>query len=244
MSDKEWFSEWFDSPYYHLLYKNRDDKEAELFIDNLIALLHIKQGQKILDLPCGKGRHSVYFNKKGFNVTGLDLSPRNIEYASQFVNNSLHFFVHDMRVPYATAEFDYVVNLFTSFGYFEKEEEDLASMKTLAQALKPGGILTIDFMNTPEVLRDLKGQQLQPRDGIDFCIHRKLENGFVIKDILFEDKGHKYHFEEKVKAMTTANFMTLFDCAGLQLKHLFGNYKLEPYNEQTSDRMIFVLQKN
>jgi len=244
MPDKEWFSEWFDSPYYHLLYKNRDDKEAELFIDNLITLLHIKQGQKILDLPCGKGRHSVYFNKKGFNVTGLDLSPHNIQYASQFANNTLRFSVHDMRIPYATGEFDYVVNLFTSFGYFENEEENISSMKTLAQALKPGGILTIDFMNTPEVIKDLQGEQLQPRDGIDFCIHRKLENGFVIKDILFEDKGHKYHFEEKVKAMTKADFMALFERADLQLKQVFGNYRLEPYNEETSDRMIFILAKN
>ena len=244
MIEKEWFSEWFDSPYYHLLYKNRDDKEAELFIDNLIDLLHIKPGQKILDLPCGKGRHSVYFNKKGFDVTGLDLSPHNIQYASQFANSSLRFFVHDMRVAYSTDEFDYVVNLFTSFGYFDKQEENTASMKTLAQALKPGGILAIDFMNVTEVIKDLKPEELLQRDNITFCIHRRLENGFVIKDILFEDKGQKYHFEEKVKAFNKADFMAIFDCAGLQVKHLFGNYSLEPYNEDASDRMIFILAKN
>ena len=244
MDEKEWFSEWFDSPYYHLLYKNRDDKEAELFIDNLIALLHIQPGQKILDLPCGKGRHSVYFNKKGFEVTGLDLSPHNIEYASRFANDTLHFYVHDIRFPYVSEQFDYVANLFTSFGYFELEQENINSMKTLAEALKPGGILALDFMNTPEVIKDLRPEELIQRDFISFCIHRRLDKGFVIKDILFEDKGQKFHFEEKVKAITKDEFMNIFACAGLQVKYLFGNYKLESYNPETSDRMIFILVKN
>jgi len=244
MSEKEWFSEWFNSPYYHLLYKNRDNKEAELFIDNLITLLHIEPGKKILDLPCGKGRHAVYFNKKGFDVTGLDLSPHNIEYASQFSNSTLHFHVHDMRFPYVTKEFDCAVNLFTSFGYFENEEENLNSMKTLAQALKPKGILALDFMNTYEVIKDLKPEELLCRNNIDFCIHRSLKNGFVVKDILFKDNGHDYHFEEKVKAYTQKDFEALFNSVGLQVQYLFGNYKLDPYNPETSDRMIFIAIKN
>ena len=81
---KAWFESWFDSPYYHILYKDRDMKEAEEFIDHLMDRLHLPSGSKILDMGCGKGRHSVYLNRKGYNITGIDLSKENIAYCKQF----------------------------------------------------------------------------------------------------------------------------------------------------------------
>src|SRR5688500_2509825 len=117
--EQEWFSTWFDSPYYHILYNNRDEQEAEQFMDKLLAYLHPKPHEKVLDLACGKGRHSVYLNQKGFDVTGIDLSEQSIAYARQFENERLHFAVHDMREVYQPETFDFILNLFTSFGYFE-----------------------------------------------------------------------------------------------------------------------------
>ena len=82
---------WFNSSYYHILYKNRDYNEAEHFINNLIIKLNLKKNSKILDLACGSGRHSIYLNKKGMNVKGYDNSENNIKKAKKFENSSLSF---------------------------------------------------------------------------------------------------------------------------------------------------------
>ena len=95
-----WFINWFDSPYYHLLYKNRDEKEAQVFIDDLMQYLQIPQGSKLIDIACGKGRHAIYFNKKGMDVVGVDLSSNSISYAKEHENSTLQFEVHDMREVY------------------------------------------------------------------------------------------------------------------------------------------------
>ena len=117
--DSNWFETWFDSPYYHILYQNRNEKEASIFIDGLIQYLQPKTNQRFLDLACGKGRHALQISEKGFATMGVDLSANSIEFAQQFESKLLHFAVHDMREVIPAAEFDYILNLFTSFGYFE-----------------------------------------------------------------------------------------------------------------------------
>lgn len=113
---KEWFGQWFDSPYYHVLYQHRDHDEAEAFMDHLNDYFAFTAEDEVMDLACGKGRHSIYLNSKGLKVTGVDLSPQNIEAASAHTNERLHFHVHDMRKVFRQEAFDYVLNLFTSFG--------------------------------------------------------------------------------------------------------------------------------
>ena len=132
---KDWFTSWFDTPYYHILYKERGFDEAHNFMENLTSYLNIPEEAKILDLACGKGRYSVYLNSIGYDVTGLDLSPHSIEHAKQFENETLHFDVHDMSQPYSQ-QFDAVFNLFTSFGYFENEEDNLNTIKAIKANLK------------------------------------------------------------------------------------------------------------
>ena len=92
-----WFENWFDSPYYHILYKDRDYKEAEIFISNLINFLKPPKESKLLDLACGAGRHSIFINKMGYDVTGVDLSKNSIDTALAHKNDSLQFDTHDMR---------------------------------------------------------------------------------------------------------------------------------------------------
>ena len=115
-----WYASWFNTPYYHLLYKDRDHREAALFMNSLTSFLNLKKNDSILDLACGRGRHSKYLYKRGFKVTEVDLSQESIAYAKQYEKNGLHFEVHDMCLSYPK-KFDAVFNLFTSFGYFEKE---------------------------------------------------------------------------------------------------------------------------
>lgn len=240
---KQWFEEWFDSPYYHILYKNRDMIEAHLFVDRLSDSLHIQPGQKVLDIPCGLGRHSVFLNEKGYDVTGADLSVHSIGMARKYSNPWLRFLVHDMREPVAEETFDYVMNLFTSFGYFEDDAEDQKVIDAFVKALKPGGRLVVDFMNTTEILNNLVPEEQKQEQGIDFCIHRNLQNRILVKDIKFSDNGKNYHFQEKVKTLTEKDFRKFFEKAGLEIESVFGDYNLNPYQSETSERMIFILKK-
>lgn len=240
----EWFGEWFDSPYYHILYKHRDHEEASEFIDNLIEYFHISKDHKLLDLACGKGRHSIYLNQKGFNVVGVDLSAQNIEHAKQFENDRLHFFIQDMRHDFAENEFDFVLNMFTSFGYFDSDEENAQAIKVAADALKPGGKLLIDFLNPYKVIHNLVPCEEKQIEGITFQITKRLsEDGYILKDIKFEDNGRQHHYQEKVKAIRRVEFLSYFKKAGLQLIEIFGDYHFNAYDPEDSHRMIFVVKK-
>lgn len=240
---KEWFGEWFDSPYYHILYKNRDFAEARRFIDHLTNYLQPPAGSKVMDLACGKGRHSIYLNEKGLNVTGLDLSAENIKAASEYSNATLRFFEHDMREIFAEKEFDYIFNLFTSFGYFDTPEEHLRAIQAVATALRPGGTFLIDFLNPYRVIHHLIPAETKRLDGIDFHINKNYVDGYILKDIEFRDGGKDYHFREKVKAIGYREFMSWFDAAGLELITCFGDYQLNAYERNSSDRMIFLTRK-
>lgn len=239
----EWFASWFDTSYYHILYKNRDDNEAQGFMDELLRFFKPKPTDRIMDLACGKGRHAIYLNQKGCRVTGVDLSAESIQHASKFENERLNFDVHDMRKVYQKNAFDYLFNLFTSFGYFENESENIDAIQSFADTLKPGGKLVIDFMNAAKVIRNLVPKEIKTVEAIDFHIARRVEDGFIVKDIRFQDKGESFHFTEKVKAISQDDFIAYLKHAGLELIKTSGNYQLEDYNKDTSDRLILIAQK-
>lgn len=238
---EKWYASWFDTPYYHTLYKDRDYTEAQAFMDNLTNYLNLPESGKILDLACGKGRHSIYLNTLGFDVTGIDLSEQSILHAKKFENESLKFEVHDMTKPYPET-FDAVFNLFTSFGYFETEECDLHTIKSIKEELNLFGFGVIDFMNSEYVIDNLVPEDTKSVDGIDFLLQRRVENGYIIKDISFTADGENFKFQERVKAFTLKDFETLFDKAGVHLLDVFGNYKLQRYDSKTSPRMIMIFK--
>jgi len=242
---KEWFGKWFDSPYYHVLYKNRDYDEARAFIDKLKEYFQFCPDDKILDLACGKGRHAIYLNQKGLDVVGLDLSEENIKYAKRFENARLHFQVHDMRELFAENTFDYVLNLFTSFGYFETKEENEKAVCAVARSLKDEGTFLIDFLNPYKVMHKLVPCEEKVIQGIKFKISKHLsEDDYIVKDIEFTDNGHSYHFQERVKAIRRVEFLRYFKKANLEVVQMFGDYQLNEYDCEVSDRMIFVLKNN
>ncbi|MBP6385763.1 MAG: class I SAM-dependent methyltransferase [Pseudarcicella sp.] len=243
MMQKEWFSDWFDSPYYHLLYNNRDQQEAETFMKHLTDYLEISQDKKVMDLACGKGRHAIFLNKLGLDVTGLDLSPQSILFAKQYENSRLHFYEHDMRQIYAEKEFDIILNLFTSFGYFDTEKENIKAFQSAARSLKKGGKFVLDFFNTNLIIKHLEKQTTVKRDEILFEIHKKIENNIILKDISFDVSGKKYHFQERVAAISKDSFINYAQLSGLKTKAILGNYQLADFDEATSPRMIFIFEK-
>ncbi|EHQ29036.1 class I SAM-dependent methyltransferase [Mucilaginibacter paludis] len=240
---KKWFQNWFNSPYYHILYQQRNNAEAEFFIDNLCEYLKPSAEANLLDIACGRGRHSIYLNKKGYDITGIDLSIASIQYAKQFENSHLHFYVHDMRYLFYVNYFDIALNLFTSFGYFDTDYEHVKALKNFQKALKPDGLLVLDYFNSNKVLNMLCPQMIKTVSGVDFNIHKKIENDKIIKTIEFEDQNKPYIFKEEVKAFSMGDFKLFFEQSGFEISHCFGNYNLEEFDPANSDRLIFICKK-
>ena len=236
---ENWYTSWFDSPYYHVLYKNRDDKEAGLFMKNLTSYLKLSPNSTILDLACGKGRHSKYLNQLGYQVTGVDLSPQSIAYAKKFENKNLFFDEHDMSKTYPK-QFDAVFNLFTSFGYFENEEDNLKTIKSIKSELKPNGFGVIDFLNSDYVKKNLVPSEIKIVDGVTFFIKRELKDDYILKNINFKHNNQEFNFTEKVKAISLLDFKDYFMEAGVNLKYCFGDYQLNEFNKDTSGRLILI----
>lgn len=237
----QWFASWFDSPYYHILYKDRDYSEAQLFMDTLTNYLNFPEQGEILDLACGKGRHAVYLNSLGYDVTGADLSENSIAHAKQFENETLRFQVHDMCKPF-NKQFDAVFNLFTSFGYFENETDNLRTIQAIQANLNETGFGVIDFMNSDFVIDNLVPEETKTVDGIEFHLKRSVKDGYIIKDIHFEDAGETYQFQERVRAFALNDFEALFDQAGVYLLDIFGDYKLNKFHKTTSKRLIMIFK--
>lgn len=241
LKTNNWFASWFDTPYYHILYKDRNYREAQIFMDNLTHYLNLPEKAKVLDLACGKGRHSIYLNQLGFDVIGADLSENSIAEASKNVNDTLHFQVHDMREPFED-KFDAIFNLFTSFGYFENDEDNLKTLVAIKDSLTEYGFAVIDFMNVNQVIANLVPTEVKTVDGIDFHIKRYVADSHIYKEIDFEDQGEKFHFTEKVKALTLEDFTQMMETAGIFLLDIFGDYKLKKFHKKDSERLIMIFK--
>lgn len=238
----EWFEEWFNTKFYHILYKNRDEQEARNLLDRLIVNVPINSEDKVLDLACGMGRHSHYLSDKGYQVVGVDLSPRNIQIAKETENSNARFYIHDMRETVPEDGFDVVLNLFTSFGYFDSKEDNLRTLLAINKAMKPGGRLVIDFLNTLKC-HEWENQKFDiSEEGIDFHIDKQIRDGKIHKDIRFEHEGKDYAFHEEVQLLTIKDFTDLFEISGFEHDETLGNYQMEEWGPET-ERMIMLCTK-
>ena len=242
---ENWFKKWFNSSYYHLLYFNRNDEEAANFINKLINYLNPETGSRMLDVACGKGRHSLQLADKGFDVTGIDLSEESIIEAQKNERVNLHFFKHDMRFPFWSNYFEYVFNFFTSFGYFETQRENNNAIRTISKALKPGGIFVIDYLNTAYAETNMVSNESKTIKNVNFTINKWSDEKFFYKKIDINDDTPEtpLTFTERVSKFSAEQFKEMFSIHGLAIKEIFGDYNLNPYNEKTSPRLIIVTKK-
>jgi 2-polyprenyl-3-methyl-5-hydroxy-6-metoxy-1,4-benzoquinol methylase len=243
MQKAEWYVDWFNSPYYHLLYNNRNYEEARVFMEDLCAHLRLGPHSKIWDLACGKGRHAISLNRMGFDVVATDLAVNSIKEASIHSNPTLEFFVHDMREPFKVSFFEAVFNLFTSIGYFEDVQDNYLVFENVALSLKPQGVFVIDFLNATKTVAAVKPKYQEQRGELTFEITKTVKGNSIVKRIEFQDEGKQYFFEECVSLLRKKDFERFAASAGLRLTHTFGNYKLEPYDEERSDRLILFFTK-
>lgn len=239
MKNKDWFTDWFNTPYYHILYKNRNDEDAQLFMTNITEFLALPKSTHILDLPCGKGRHSVFLNSLGYKVTGGDLAENSIKIAKKHENDTLKFKVYDMRDPF-NHQYDAIFNLFTSFGYFEDDKEDLLILKNIKSGLRKNGYFVFDFLNADLVKANLVPKETKIVDHITFHITREIKDGFIIKHISFFADDRQHSYTERVKYLDSTKMKNYFEKVGFTITNIFGDYHLSNFDTQTSNRLIII----
>lgn len=238
----KWFETWFDSKYYHILYKHRDEQEAIKFLDNITQYLNITKG-KILDVGCGKGRHAKYFNELGFNVVGIDLSLNSIAKAKLNETQDLKFYKFDMRNVFKENSFNVVTNLFTSFGYFDNSLDEQKTINAMVKNLKKDGILIIDFMNVKKIINNLVSKESKKINSVEFDITRELKDNYILKNITINDQDLSLKFQEKVHALTLIDFSEMLQKASMSIVDIFGNYNLDDFNASQSERLILIARK-
>jgi 2-polyprenyl-3-methyl-5-hydroxy-6-metoxy-1,4-benzoquinol methylase len=242
---QHWFKAWFNSPYYHRLYKHRTEEEAKQFVDALVTTLQWKPSFTLLELACGKGRHAQAFAQHQLDVTGIDLAEDSILYAKQWEKDNLHFYVHDMRQIFRTNYYDVVTNMFTSFGYFDSAHENQLAAKTIYLALKPGGMFLMDFVNQQYAFDQIAqhpNHQVMD-EGVQFDITKSIEGKRVLKEIAITEGSHKEVHTEELETFSFQEMKELFTETGLHFRKAFGSYTLEDYQEGSSQRMILLFEK-
>ena len=237
----EWYIDWFNSPFYHQLYKERDYSEATFFMNNLIKHLEIRKDSTALDLACGRGRYSQYLSTLGYKVTGVDISKDNIAEAKKNESNNLNYIIHDMRHP-LSQKFDLILNLFTSFGYYKTDADNLSVIKSIKSNLKTNGIAVIDFLNINYVLNNLVEKEEKIINNTEFIIKRYLEDDMLVKSISITHENKIHHFKEEVKSYRIEDFLSMFEKLNLKLIKTYGDYKLDAFNKESSPRLIMVVK--
>lgn len=244
-ANTDWFKDWFNSSYYHKLYFERDEEEAAAFINRLLIHIHPEAGSRMLDVACGRGRHSRLLAAKGFDVTGIDISEDSIRAARTWENEHLHFFQHDMRLPFYINYFRYAFNFFTSFGYFKTEREHYNGIRTIAQSLQPDGIFVLDYLNVHYAEDHLVHKEEKQLNDITYYITRWHDENHFYKKIIIEDEALKEPLEytEKVAKFSLGDFNDMLSFQQLQIQEVFGNYLLGVYDIKKSPRLILIAKK-
>ncbi|MFO8098495.1 MAG: class I SAM-dependent methyltransferase [Salinibacter sp.] len=231
-----WYDGWFGSNAYNLVYDHRDEAEAERLVDFVERTIAPDDGARVLDVGCGRGRHARAFARRGYDVTGLDLSEESIAEArrrAEAEGLDISFAQGDMRDPYCEDCMDGVVNLFTTFGYFEADAENQRALRAMATALRPGGWFVQDFLNAPQVVDTLAPETTRTTNGLTIREHRWIDDGRINKEITIEDNGRTESFRESVRLYTLDDFRAMYDAVGLTLLDTYGTYDGDPYTEHS-----------
>jgi len=246
MAEKSWYIDWFNSPFYHKLYFERDEEEARSFICALVDQLQPAPGSRMLDVACGRGRHSKMLASLGFNVTGFDISPDSIAYAKQSVqDDNPDFYIHDMRLPFWGNYFDYAFNFFTSFGYFKTRREHDNAIRNISRSLKPGGTFVIDYLNVHYAEDHLIYSEEKKINDAVYSINRWHDEDHFYKKIMVNDPSLKepYNCTEEVAKFSLGDFTDMLSFQAMQVKEVFGDYKLNPYDVKKTPRLIIIAEK-
>jgi len=241
-----WWSRYFDDNYLNIY--SYTEQSAETEVEGIVRMLNITPPSRILDLCCGFGRHSLILAERGYDVTGLDISQSFLEYAREKAVQrgiKLKLEQRDMREIEHENEFDAVINIFTAFGFFDNEQEDLKVLKSVNRALKPDGQFVIDTLNRDYVIHSGQYQTWKQRNGTTVLEERFFDffksRLAIIHHLIDTDKGDR-KVESSFRLYTLREMLDMFDKAGLMLTDVYGNFDGSMYSAQ-SPRMILVARR-
>ncbi|MDQ7816795.1 MAG: class I SAM-dependent methyltransferase [Melioribacteraceae bacterium] len=242
--EKDWFKDWFASEEYNSVYNHRDEDDAKKLIDLILSHITLNNNSLLLDAACGRGRHLNYLASLKLNVIGFDLSMQflfQVKQKSLKVNPAI--FRADIREVCFKKKFDLVLNLFTSFGYFETDEENFRFVKKTFSFLNDNGYYVLDYLNKSYLTQNLIPYSKRLIGDIVLEEFREIKNDRVIKKILIERGGKKKIFHESVKLYSKDFLLEQFISFGYSYFKLFGDYEGHPYDEIKSERLIMIFQK-
>jgi ubiquinone/menaquinone biosynthesis C-methylase UbiE len=240
----QWYEESFGKDYL-TVYKHRDHHGALEEVKRISSWLKLPKGAEVLDLCCGMGRHSLALHELGYKVTGLDLSDVLLTEARKTdVRSGIQWVKGDMRRLLFTQPFDAVFNLFTSFGYFVEDGENMAVLKEIHKYLKPGGKFVIDFLNPDYVISRLIPYSERVEEDTTIRENRNIVEDLVVKRIAIAEKNQPIrHYREQVKLYRLTDFENMFTKAGLTMDTSYGDYFGNPFERYTSSRLIMLGHK-
>lgn len=241
---KDWYKHWFNSNYYFLIYKNRNEEEAEKFVSLILNNIPVKKDWSIVDFCCGYGRLCNILAKYGFDVTGVDFSEIFISKAKKIAESiglKVNYVKCDIREFKQEEKFDLGINFFTSFGYFSDEENE-TTFKNFTNSIKNEGWLVLDYFNAINLEKNLVPFEEFGLENKRILIFRKIENNRVIKKISIEENNLKETFIESVGLYDINYFIRLFKENGFKIQKIFGDYSGNEFNSN-SPRLIIISQK-
>lgn len=235
----EWFEEWFGEEYLRL-YPHRDDDEASEAVALVIRATGFQPGWRVLDVACGAGRHARAFRTAGARCFGVDLSATLLRIAQTATDAPL--VRADMRaLPIRPGSMDLTVNLFTSFGYFDRDVEHAAALDEMVATLRPGGWFVIDFLNSEQVRRRLVPHEVMLVDGGKVNVTRAVSaDGHYVSKTIDTPAGRR--FTERVRLFAVEEIASMLDRAGVAVRRRFGDYDASAHDEH-SPRTILVGQR-
>lgn len=243
---ENWFKEWFSSEEYLNVYQHRNEADATKLLELILKQTKLTKQNSILDAACGEGRHSIYLSSKGYNVFGFDLSKTLLWKAKEnaikrAVENN--FVCADLRNICFNKKFDLIINLFTSFGYFQSDEENFKFINTAYCLLNNKGFYILDFLNKNYLLANLTPESEKLIDGKKIIEKRKVVNGRIIKEIHIINGFNEQKFIESVRLYSKTEIDKEFEKIGFTLVSVFGDYDGSIFDEQNSSRLIFFFKK-
>ena len=242
----EWFKEWFASDEYLNVYKHRDTGDAKSVISLILKNVSIPNKANILDAACGAGRHAIALAQKGYQVTAFDLSEPLIAKAktlSDELNLNINFFNADLRTVDFNERFNLILNLFTSFGYFENDEENFRFLIDSKKWLLPKGYFILDYLNMNFIIENHVPQSVKAMENKKIIENRRFNNGRIEKEIIIHNGNKVETYNESVKLYSLEQIAEVAKKAGLTINKIFGDYKGNEFDEELSERLIIIFRK-
>ncbi len=243
---RPWWETFFGPDY--LKQYEADEERTAAEVRGVETIVHLRKGARILDLACGAGRHSIALAKRGYAVTGYDLSEdllKAARSAARAAHADVEFAHGDMRsLPYR-GEFDAVINMFSSFGYFESADDDRNVLSGVARALRARGKFLMERFNRESLAYELplQGWRVGP-DGsviLQEDTFDVLRGRYDTRQIVIDREGTREHLGS-VRAYTLPELKDLFDAAGMPIHRVLGGLDLSPYRARSRRLVLYAVK--